>query len=326
MKTVCVNCTSISLIGSIYEEICSELSIKLSLGTTEKDFLAAFENYLIEKKHKMNMLVLDGIDQLVREKQSVLYWIFEWLPDSRIILIGITNQLDLTDRSLSRHQTKCELKPKLMHFPPHTKQQIVEIFTKRLEEGGVLDLFPPVTIQLLAAKVSAVSGDIRRALSIENRVIEMAEEEMRKSGKFADLKKLEAVVEENGDESSRNWIFIWIVHSYQCPRSPLQLHRVTNLTTTTGTTQFANASTANQLNYCQLEVSIRSNTNTNKIQLKKSKDFPKNINLTSKFSITSRNTSTNDHSSRKQWNKSWNSLLLSTPTTWKNSSRSSRKS
>jgi Cdc6-like AAA superfamily ATPase len=61
-------------------------------------------------------------------------------------LIGITNQLDLTDRSLSRLQTKCELKPKLVHFPPC--------------ESGVLDLIPSVAIQLLAAKVSAVSGDI----------------------------------------------------------------------------------------------------------------------------------------------------------------------
>jgi cell division control protein 6 len=102
----------------------------------------------------MIMMVLDEIDQLVSKKQSVLYRIFEWpsLPDSRIILIGITNQLYLTDRSLSRLQFKCELKPKLMHFPPYTKQQIVEIFTKRFEESGVLDLFPPVTIQLLAAK------------------------------------------------------------------------------------------------------------------------------------------------------------------------------
>jgi cell division control protein 6 len=57
------------------------------------------------------------------------------------------------DRSLSHLQIKCELKPKPMHFPPYTKQ-IAEIFSKRLEQSDVLDLFPPV------AKVSVVSLDI----------------------------------------------------------------------------------------------------------------------------------------------------------------------
>ncbi len=54
-------------------------------------------------------------------------------------------------------------------------------------------------LQLLVATVSAVLRDIQRALGNENRVIEMAEEEMRKSGKLVDLKKLEAVIEEDGD-------------------------------------------------------------------------------------------------------------------------------
>jgi cell division control protein 6 len=67
------------------------------------------------------------------------------------------------------------LKPQLMHFPPYTKQQICDILKDRLEKNHSMELFPPATIQLLAAKVSAVSGDIRRALDIARRVIEISE-------------------------------------------------------------------------------------------------------------------------------------------------------
>lgn len=125
-----------------------------------------------------SLLVLDELDQLESKKQSVLYTIFE-LPakkDSKILLIGIANALDLTDRVLPRLQMNCQLKPKLMHFAPYTKQQIVQIFTNRLKEANVLNVFTPIAIQMLAGKVAAISGDVRRALDIGRRVIELVEQ------------------------------------------------------------------------------------------------------------------------------------------------------
>lgn len=90
-----------------------------------------------------------------------------------------------------------------MHFPPYTKQQIVEIFTKRLEESNASDLFPPMSIQLLAAKVSAVSGDIRRALNIGNRVIEIAEAEKRRNIKELDMKKIESAFSDTEEQKTK---------------------------------------------------------------------------------------------------------------------------
>lgn len=187
-KRVYVNCTSISSIGSIYKKVCSELKIKTG---TEKECLANIERYLAVK-HKTILMVLDEVDQLVGKKQSVLYTIFEWpaKENSNLLLIGIANSLDLTDRCLSRLHAKCELKPHLMHFAPYSKDQIIKIFKARLEEAGVLDIFPPVTIQLLAAKVASISGDVRRALDIGRRVIEMAEEQKRGKKKSIDLTEL----------------------------------------------------------------------------------------------------------------------------------------
>ncbi|GJQ76335.1 Cdc6 [Trypoxylus dichotomus] len=175
-QKIYVNCTSIKSSTSIYSRITNDLKIK-SGGRAEKDYIQAIENYLM-KNCKMILLVLDEIDQLESKKQSVLYTIFEWpsRPDFQILLIGIANALDLTDRILPRLQTRCDLKPKLMHFAPYTKQQIVTIFTERLKEAGVSQVFTPVALQMLAGKVAAISGDVRRALDIGRRVIELVEE------------------------------------------------------------------------------------------------------------------------------------------------------
>lgn len=152
----------------------------------------------------MTILILDEVDQLCSsgKKQNILYHIFEWpsIVKSKLILVGIANSLDLTDRLLVRLQSKCELKPKVMHFTAYTKTQIVEIFKSRLEESGVSDLFPPAAIQLLAAKVSSVSGDIRRALNIGKRVVELAELEKKKNAKTIDITQFEALIETDKPE------------------------------------------------------------------------------------------------------------------------------
>lgn len=187
-KRVYVNCTSMPSIGSIYKKVCSELKIK---GVSEKECLMNIVSYL-KGEHQTILMILDEIDQLVGKKQSVLYTIFEWpaIANSNILLIGIANSLDLTDRLLSRLHTRCNLKPRLMNFAPYSKQQIIEIFRTRLDEAKVLDLFSPGTIQLLSAKVASISGDVRRALNIGRRAIEMAEEQKRGKKPF-DMTELE---------------------------------------------------------------------------------------------------------------------------------------
>ncbi|EAA09435.3 AGAP005176-PA [Anopheles gambiae str. PEST] len=182
LKPVYINCTSIKSVGSIYKKISEELGLKVG-GTTEKQYQGAIEAHL-ERKHKTIMLVLDEIDQLSSSKQTILYSIFEWpaRPTTRLILIGIANALDLTDRLLARLQARCELKPQLIQFLPYTKQQIVAILKASLEESNSLSRFPEAALGLLAAKVASTSGDIRRALFIARRLVESAKKEDRKTG------------------------------------------------------------------------------------------------------------------------------------------------
>ncbi|XP_063838794.1 polycomb group protein Psc-like [Ostrinia nubilalis] len=173
-EQVYINCTMMKSAASIFNRICKDLKLKTT-GGTEKSCLTAIEKHL-RKKHKMILLVLDEIDQLDSKRQSVLYTIFEWpaIPDSRIVLIGVANALDLTERTLPRLQARCSLRPRNLHFAPYTKEQIIQIFTTVLANEDRSNVFSPVALQMLAAKIAAVSGDMRRALDIGRRVIELA--------------------------------------------------------------------------------------------------------------------------------------------------------
>lgn len=182
-----------------------------------------------------SLLVLDEMDQLDSKSQEVLYTIFEWpyLPNSRVCLIGkivvhlsphmcelflltifytkrvildvclpvnfnplgIANALDLTDRILPRLQAKPHCRPKLLNFPPYSREELNAIVQDRLTQvcrlpyfllfvlltfwgnntlvyscvcvqvsgEGVLDA---AAVQFCARKVSAVSGDARKVLDI----------------------------------------------------------------------------------------------------------------------------------------------------------------
>ena len=61
----------------------------------------------------MILLVLDEVDQLESKDQSVLYTVFEWpaLQGSKLVLVGIANSLDLTDRVLPRLQVSPNYRP-----------------------------------------------------------------------------------------------------------------------------------------------------------------------------------------------------------------------
>ncbi|KAF4518031.1 hypothetical protein B566_EDAN009264 [Ephemera danica] len=174
-KTVYINCTSMNTSKAIFSRVAQDLQVKVQ-GRTEKANVASIQKHIIHSKKKM-LLLLDEVDQLESRNQSVLYTIFEWpcLAGSQLTLIGIANSLDLTDRLLPRLQAHVSCRPQLMHYAPYTKQQITDIINSRLHQAGASHVFKNVAVEMLAAKVAAVSGDARRALDIGRRGIELAE-------------------------------------------------------------------------------------------------------------------------------------------------------
>ena len=182
-KKIFINCMLLKSSIAIYREVAKQLNPNLT-PKTEKDALKVIENAITTSKI-MTLLVLDEVDQLDSKNQSVLYTVFEWpaLQSSSLALVGLANSLDLTDRVLPRLQVSPDYKPTLLHYPPYTKQEIIDILSARLKEGGETGAHPVITpsaIAYLAGKISSLSGDIRKALDVCRRVLELAETDARK--------------------------------------------------------------------------------------------------------------------------------------------------
>ncbi|XP_023274758.1 cell division control protein 6 homolog, partial [Seriola lalandi dorsalis] len=78
----------------------------------------------------------------------------------------IANALDLTDRILPRLQARPHCRPLLLHFPPYSRQELTAIVQDRLAQASADGILDASAVQFCARKVSAVSGDARKALDI----------------------------------------------------------------------------------------------------------------------------------------------------------------
>ncbi|KAI1292096.1 Cell division control protein 6 -like protein [Halotydeus destructor] len=180
-KSVFVNCMDCRTPNAIYSKIVSGYGL-LSPKTPTAS-LELIENKIVtpsKKRSKFTVVILDEIDKLECKNQEVLYTLFD-LPrryDSRLILIGISNTLDFTKRSLSR-MLHLEFDNVVeMNFRPYSKDQVKGIIEMRLKEVTAnCPLFNPSAIELCARKVAMHSGDVRKALHICRRALELAESE-----------------------------------------------------------------------------------------------------------------------------------------------------
>lgn len=183
-KSIFINCMVLKSSIAIYREVAKQLNPK-KVAKTEKDALKVIEDSIRTSK-MMILLVLDEVDQLESKDQSVLYTVFEWpaLQSSKLVLVGIANSLDLTDRVLPRLQVSPAYKPTLLHYPPYTKQEIMDIITARLKEGAKdvsgQSVITPRAIAFLAGKIASLSGDLRKALDVCRRALELSETIARK--------------------------------------------------------------------------------------------------------------------------------------------------
>ena len=124
------------------------------------------------------------MDQLDSKSQDVLYSLFElpYLAHSKLILVGIANSLDLTDRILPRLRIREAFCPAELTFPAYSTKEILDILNSRLSKFQESDkpLFQAGALKMCALKISSYSGDIRKALDVCRRALELAEIEARK--------------------------------------------------------------------------------------------------------------------------------------------------
>ncbi|XP_054137637.1 cell division control protein 6 homolog [Melozone crissalis] len=176
-RTVVLNCMALGSPQSIFPALAQQLGLPVATG---RERIRSLEKHLTAQG-PMVLLVLDELDQLESKGQDVLYTLFEWpqLPSSRLVLVGLANALDLTDRSLARLGAHLSAKPRLLHFPPYTKEQLTLILQERLGQVAGDPVLDSAALQFCARKVSAVSGDARKALDVCRRAVEVVELEVR---------------------------------------------------------------------------------------------------------------------------------------------------
>lgn len=143
--------------------------------------------------------LVDEIDFLLTKDENVIYNLFDWplQVGSRLIIIGIANIMDLPERLSSRVRSRLGMAYERMVFTPYTFDQIQQILTARLQDLDLNNIFDQRTVEFLARKASTVAGDLRAALKICQKTIDILRD-MTKENKDARISP--AVVKQATDE------------------------------------------------------------------------------------------------------------------------------
>lgn len=118
--------------------------------------------------------MLDELDLLLKKKASILYHFFEWTgwPLAQLIVVAIANTMDLPERFLP-NRIASRMGTNRINFKPYTYPQLMAIIRHTRAEWT--QHFHPDALEYCARKVSAVSGDARRALSLASRAVDWAQ-------------------------------------------------------------------------------------------------------------------------------------------------------
>lgn len=154
-----------------YVQILKQLSGKVL--TWEQAYNALEKKFSSNVKRPMTLLLVDELDLLCTKRQDVIYNLLDWPAKNcaRLIVITIANTMDLPERVLMGRVTS-RLGLTRVTFQPYNYKQLQEIVSTRLKD---INIFKNEALQLIARKVSAVSGDARRALDICRRAAEITE-------------------------------------------------------------------------------------------------------------------------------------------------------
>lgn len=182
-RVVFINCMSLrdpkSIFGVILEELGDKVTASDRKPTSEAiEFsdvpeVIALRRAVTELNGGMCIILLDEMDQLVTKAQDVLYELFALpaLKESRCVLAGVSNAINLTDRVLPRLRARgCE--PALVTFSAYDGKQLKVLLKQRLAKLP-FRAFEDSALELCSRKVGAATGDMRKALNVCATAIDM---------------------------------------------------------------------------------------------------------------------------------------------------------
>ena len=142
-------------------------------------------------KRPVTVVLLDEIDYLVTNKQSVLYNFFEWPRRSatnksgaRLVVIGISNTINLPERLKPAVQSR--LGRERCVFKAYNVEETCNILKARLtgsdDAKDVTSTFDQDALTFAARKTAVMSGDIRKAFQICKAAAETVLSKMEEEG------------------------------------------------------------------------------------------------------------------------------------------------
>ncbi|CAJ1395073.1 unnamed protein product [Effrenium voratum] len=129
--------------------------------------------FLHRATQQVVVLLIDELDCLATRNQAILYRILSliMLPKPHLVMVAISNNIDLPERLLPKVSTRLGFDR--VDFRTYTRDQIHEILRKRLEVYKALDTFTNDTLKYCAARVAGHSGDVRKALQLCKRALDV---------------------------------------------------------------------------------------------------------------------------------------------------------
>ncbi|GEQ69816.1 hypothetical protein JCM33374_g3491 [Metschnikowia sp. JCM 33374] len=188
-----INCLKLLTPNSAYEKLYEHVSgIKVTPSNASLLLEEYFSRETLDTDRKPLIVLVDELDQLVTKNQKVIYNFFNWptYQHSRLIVLAVANTMDLPERALS-NKIASRLGLRRFAFRGYTEDELGIIIAHRLtllsESNKRKVEISTDAMRFASKKVSLVSGDARRALTICRRAVEIAEQEYLESNDTEDV-------------------------------------------------------------------------------------------------------------------------------------------
>jgi Cdc6-like AAA superfamily ATPase len=145
--------------------------------------------------------LLDEMEFLFTKNQAAMYNFLEWSRATHhiFILIGVTNAMDVVDRVMQGSiASRSAVKTTQMAFSSYTFNDITAILTDRIASLGIPGVDQRL-IEICSRKAASFTGDIRTALKIFQRALELMREETSGGTVLVDFSRLIALVKRASD-------------------------------------------------------------------------------------------------------------------------------
>jgi len=177
VKVCYVNCRLVGTEYRVFSFLCSALDIKVPFtGLAVGEVFDRFKQGLDSKK-TLFIVALDEIDAIVRNRGDVLLYeltrVNESLPNSKVSILGITNDLKFKDMLDPR--VLSTLSEEEIVFKPYNADELWDILLDRAKVAFQDNVLTEGATKLCAALAAAEHGDARRALDLLRVAGELAE-------------------------------------------------------------------------------------------------------------------------------------------------------